>query len=101
MNEHLHHALVQQEKEAKLKDGQDAGKALLAIEARIGELALKEDRQALKGTDGRFKDSGKPLKYERLGMKQKQMRNAQAIFSHRAEVEEVKAEIYSRDIGEI
>jgi hypothetical protein len=31
-----------EEKESRLKDGQDAGKALLAIEAKIGELALRE-----------------------------------------------------------
>jgi hypothetical protein len=78
--------LAQEEKSAKLKDGQDAGKALLMIEARIGELAIKEPRRIggphivpRKGT----------LKPERLGMTRKQMHHAEAIASHPDVVAEV------------
>ena len=80
-----------EEKESRLKDGQDAGRALLAIETRIGELALKEDRASPKW-QARLQGSvpsGEPPKHERLGMTASQMRKSQEIASHPAEVEEV------------
>lgn len=85
--------LAQEEKEAKLKDGQDAGKALLMIEAKIGELAFKEPQAESKPGHGLPKGGRKPSdelpKHERLGMTQKQMHKAQAIASHPEEVKEV------------
>lgn len=83
--------LAQEEKEAKLRDGQDAGKALLMIEAKIGDLSKKEPQiQApMKGRPIGAVPSGLPLKHERLGMTASQMRKAQAIASHPEEVEEV------------
>ena len=81
-----------EEKESRLKDGQDAGRALLAIETRIGELAFKEPQiRSARGkqTHRGSTPSGKPPKYERLGMTHSQMSKAQAIASHPAEVEEV------------
>lgn len=80
-----------EEKESRLRDGQDAGKALLMIEARIGELALKEPDVRTKGR-GRglgTLPTGKMPKYERLGMTASQMSRAQAIATHPKEVEEV------------
>ena len=77
--------LAQEDRDAKLKDGQDAGKALLMIETRIGELALEEKRIPPKTPF----PSGKPPKHERLGMTPKQVEHSQAIASHPQEVEEV------------
>jgi len=83
--------LAQEEKEAKLKDGQNAGKALLMIESRIGKLAYKEHRiPPISGGKGMGAfPSGKPPKHERLEMTEKQVYQSQAIASHPQEVEEV------------
>lgn len=86
--------LAQEEKEAKLKDGQDAGKALLTIEARIGKLALKEPPAIAKRKKGTPKGggslpSGLPPKHIRLRMSRRQMENAQHISLHPEEVKEV------------
>jgi len=81
--------LAQEEKTAKLKDGQDAGKALLMIEARIGQLLPRpeETRPALPGKKtGRF-EAGKKRLPE--GIDSHQAHRARAIASHPQEVEEV------------
>ena len=80
-----------EEKVSRLKDGQDAGKALLMIEARIGELTITEGRAKPEYPAG-LRGAGKtkePLKHERLGMTPSQMRKAQDIARHPAEVAEV------------
>lgn len=79
-----------EQKKATLKDGQDAGRLLLAIEARIGELSLKEKRIPPKfpGGGGAI-PSGKPPKHERLGMTEKQLYRSEMIAKHPKEVEEV------------
>jgi hypothetical protein len=44
---------------------------LLDIEARIGELATKEDKAFRKDTSGRFESLGKAPKHTRLGLPEK------------------------------
>jgi len=81
-----------EEKKSRLKDGQDAGKALLAIEGKIGELADKEPQVRPLGKaegKGGALPSGKPPKHERLKMSKNQMQRAEQIFKHPQEVEEV------------
>lgn len=78
-----------EEKESRLRDGQDAGKALLMIEAKIGELAAKTPQIQAPIVRGRRPPSGEPMKHERLGMTRKQMQRAEAIHTHPAEVAEV------------
>ena len=72
------------QKQATLKDGQDAGELLLEIETRIGQIAMKEKGAkakaiSVKGPTGRptvkSLPSGKPPKHERLGMKKHQKKN--------------------------
>lgn len=79
-----------EEKESRLRDGQDAGKALLAIEARIGELLPPPEKT--------YKDSrpssqeGRPARAKKVlpnGIDSKKAYNARAIASHPHEVEEV------------
>jgi hypothetical protein len=86
--------LAQEEKSAKLKDGQDAGKALLMIEARIGEIASKIPKTKsspiyqeghLRGAD----PGDGPRKHERLGMTEKQMHHAESIHKNPDAVAEV------------
>lgn len=66
------------------------------IETRIGELAANEEkaihRAPMGGTDkpGSFRQSGKPLKHERLGMTAKRMQQSQLIAKHPKIVERVK-----------
>jgi len=88
--------LAQEEKEAKLWDGQDAGKALLMIEAKIGKLSYeipKAKTELIKDSLGRI--TGRvptpkgELRREKLGMTHSQMKKAQAIAHHPEEVEEV------------
>lgn len=82
--------LSMKEKEARLRDGQDAGKALLMIEAKIGELTIKEPQEHYQGIPKGDADAkNKPLKYERLGMTRAQMHRAQAIHTHPKEVAEI------------
>jgi len=81
-----------EEKESRLKDGQDAGKALLMIEARIGELLpSEEEAQSAAGKYGRSKQTGKPgvPKFEAPPMERHKRTIARAIASHPAEVAEV------------
>lgn len=79
-----------EEKESRLKDGQDAGIALLAIEAKIGELSKAEPDLPHTRHDRLPKGADHPKeKHERLKMTRAQMHRAQAIASHPAEVDEV------------
>jgi hypothetical protein len=92
--------LAEEERKAKLSDAQDAGAALLAIEARIGELAKKEPQVQSPKKKGEgvapsrvtALASGKPPKNERLGMTRHQMYVAETIASHPEAVAEVIAE---------
>ena len=80
------------EKESRLKDGQDAGRALLMIEAKIGELSEREPRvESAKGrkTGSGGIPQGQLPKHERLGLTEKQMHRAQAIHKHPEAVAEV------------
>jgi len=71
-----------EEKESRLKDGQDAGIALLAIEAKIGEL-LPDDARLIHGKgEAGIKKLPKEINY-------RQAYRARAIHSHPAEVAEV------------
>jgi len=79
-----------EEKESRLKDGQDAGKALLAIEAKIGELAERELPEKYQGVPRQQRDAlNKPLKHERLGLTERQKRVATTIHKHPNEIAEV------------
>jgi hypothetical protein len=72
-----------EEKESRLRDGQDAGKALLMIETRIGQLlptAEKAQKTSLSG-------GGKAKRQE--GISLQQAHRARAIAAHPKEVEEV------------
>ncbi len=79
-----------EEKKSRLKDGQDAGKALLMIEARIGELysqapeAPRPGRLAL--SPGRTKKEIAPKSDFAARAK---MKKAATIYHHPAEVQEV------------
>ena len=81
-----------EEKASRLKDGQDAGKALLMIEARIGELLPSaEDAQRggkLKGIPKKEWATRGDLKVLPHGISTKQAHRARAIASHPAEVAE-------------
>jgi len=74
-----------EEKESRLKDGQDAGKALLMIEARIGELLSMIPPKRAKGSTGR----GTSLRSLPEGITRKQSSRAQVIAAHPHEVAEV------------
>lgn len=78
--------LAQGEKLAKLKDGQDAGKALLMIETRIGELLKSLPIIPIRERSGSFKGTEKKLP---KGLNWKESYQAQAIASHPQEVAEV------------
>jgi len=89
--------MTESQRKVTLKDGQDAGEMLLDIEARIGELAEKEERATtlpVRGVrQGRgMKPSGKPPKHERLGVSEKHMHQSVAIHKHPEIVERVKAQ---------
>jgi len=79
--------LAQEEKEAKLKDGQDAGRALLAIEGKIGEILNKIKKERGKRTD--LPGVSNESRLQSTGIERSQATRAQAIFSHPQEVEEV------------
>jgi len=84
-----------EEKESRLRDGQDAGKALLAIETRIGELlpSVEEVQRTGKGGSRRQPDGslrrGGSQRVLPEGIKTHQAQRARAIASHPKEVEEV------------
>jgi len=65
------------------------GKALLAIEARIGQLSRIEPRIYGGPYKSPVKGGAVKPKHERLGMTFTQMKRAQAIASHPEEVEEI------------
>lgn len=79
--------LAQEEKEAKLKDGQDAGKVLLAIEIRIGELLPRSDRAGRMPLEDSL-DGKRPHIKLPDGMSSKRAQQSRAIASHPQEVEE-------------
>ena len=83
--------MAEEQKQATLADGQDAGKMLLDIEAKIGELALQEGKHPPRWKEGRpgSLPSGQPLKHERLKMTPKQVETAQAIAKNPEVVAEV------------
>jgi hypothetical protein len=83
-----------EEKQSRLKDGQDAGKALLMIEARIGELlptAEEARKNAVGGTrvgpDGTTRKGG-GVSTLPPGISSKQAQRARAISTHPHEVAE-------------
>jgi len=85
--------VIEDQRKATLKDGQDAGEMLLDIEARIGELAAKEERAKPVPLKGRGAlPSGAAPKHDRLGLTRKRMSQAEAIAKHPKIVEQVKAE---------
>ena len=93
--------MTEEQRNATLKDGQDAGGLLLDIEGRIGELALKEKRAMhkvdVRGSErdgnllrGGAKPSGKPPKHERLNIPTaRRMQVAQRIAKNPAAVKRI------------
>jgi len=81
--------MSEEQKAKTLRDGQDAGKMLLAIEARIGELSYAEPRIPPIGAGRGTRASGEPPKHERLGLKRDQMKAAQTIAANPEAVEAV------------
>lgn len=77
-----------EEKESRLRDGQDAGKALLMIEARIGEL-LPSAQQAMRGKGRGVGGGPGHAKILPEGIKWHQAECSRAIATHPHEVEEV------------
>jgi len=76
-----------EEKESRLRDGQDAGRALLTIEARIGELYKAiPDRMKPKGSSVTKKEE---IAGDNKSAKRKHFEQAKIISEHPAEVEEV------------
>lgn len=75
-----------EEKQSRLKDGQDAGKALLMIEVKIGELLKAIPSSPLQEKSGKLLGSKKRLP---AGINYKTAERAQRIASHPAEVAEV------------
>jgi hypothetical protein len=91
--------MTEAQRKATLRDGQDAGEMLLDIEARIGELSLKEPQiqtEPRVGPNGAFVgkiSSGKPPKYERLGIpSEKRMKQSQTIHNNPVIVAKIKAQ---------
>lgn len=80
--------MAQEEKEAKLADGQDAGKALLSIESKIGELYNKIPSTEHLGLEGNLK-KGKYETIEEHGISRFNAKRAQTIFKHPQEVQEI------------
>ncbi len=84
--------LAQEEKEAKLKDGQDAGKALLMIEAKIGKLLPTPEEAFIIGGK-----RARAIQQEKRGlppevhpqMTARQASRARTIARHPEEVKEV------------
>ena len=79
--------MAQEEREAILADGQDAGKALLSIEAKIGQLVLILPKGVKKNGDTGIKAKKGELAKANLDG-QKSFR-AKMIYEHPEEVEEV------------
>ena len=82
--------LAQEEKEAKLRDGQDAGKALLMIETRIGELLPKpEESPSLLGKAQKEAKKKAGVRILPKDMDIRKAHQARQIASHPQEVQEV------------
>lgn len=77
-----------EEKQARLKDGQDAGKALLMIEERIGMLLPPASEGRSAGGGDRHSPEGKARKVLPEGINPKQAHHARAIAAHPQEVAE-------------
>ncbi len=80
--------MAQEEREAKLADGQDAGKALLTIEGKIGELTLEIPKTTGMKFSGE-KIEGRMDVYGKMEMDGLSAHKAQLIHKHPEEVEEV------------
>lgn len=91
--------MTEGQRKATLKDGQDAGDMLLDIEGRIGEIALKETPSIAHAIDGKFKESGKKPKHERLSMKKTRVLQSQTIHKNPKIVEKVKAQARENEDG--
>ena len=96
--------------DATIKDGQEAGELVLDMKAKIGELCLKEPQMWPKQTKGATKvqggrvvgvgslPSGKPLKHERLGISNRnKMNQYQNLAKNPAVVAEIKAKAREND----
>ncbi len=77
---------------ARLAEGQAIGRALLDVEARIGELSLQTPGLHPPGGPQGARPTGKPPKHERLGMTRARMEKSQAIARHPEAVARVVAE---------
>lgn len=84
--------IAEDQRSATLRDGQDAGECLLRIEARIGELALKEPQIQTGGVPRGPEGERGRTKHKRIGMTETRMRRAEAIHRHPEAVERVIAE---------
>jgi hypothetical protein len=82
--------MTEEQKAKTLKDGQEAGAMLLAIEGRIGEISQRIPR----APSGRTKteDNSLPKKHKRVGMSPKQVSTAEAISNNPEIVADVIAE---------
>ncbi len=88
--------MAQEEREAKLADGQDAGKALLTIEGKIGELTLSIPKvTGKKILDDNFQ--GREATYKTMDMGNVDAHKAQLIHNHPEEVQEVIKEAKEND----
>ncbi len=88
-------ALAEDDRRARLAEGQAIGRALLDVEAKIGELSLQEPQARGPGAGGGKGGlpSGQPPKHKRLGLSSDHaMVNAQAIARHPEAVAQVIAE---------
>lgn len=82
--------LAQEEKASKLKDGQDAGRALLMIEARIGELLPKDARIPLGRKQSHVPNKDKAgIKALPDGIDRRRAHHARTIAAHPEAVAEV------------
>ncbi len=82
--------MTQEQKEKTLRDGQDAGKMLLAIEGRIGELYSVAPEAARPGRPVLHPGSTKKdIAPKKDHIARKQMQKAQTIARHPTEVAEV------------
>lgn len=90
-----------EEKASRLKDGQDAGKALLMIEARIGELlpSSRDEERGLAGVHGPRQGRGKFERQLPEGLNRKGIQRARAIAKHpEAVAEAIDEAIENEDI---
>lgn len=81
--------MAQEEREAKLADGQDAGKALLTIEEKIGSLYNDIPSTENASHADRASQKGKIETIEEYGISRRDAQRAQEIFDNPKEVQEV------------